>query len=46
LNQKWLVRTAWQDSNQISPALTLGKQRDLHLVWIERQSEFGFTRLY
>lgn len=34
------------ESHQVSPALALDEQRNLHVVWIEKQNEFGPTRLY
>jgi hypothetical protein len=33
-------------SHQVSPALALDEQRNLHVVWIEKQTEFGITRLH
>ena len=52
----WRTAEGWSDdvaidcatgkSHQVSPALALDKQRNLHAVWIERQNEFGPTRLY
>lgn len=40
------INGAAGDYQQVSPVAALDEQRNLHVVWIEKQSEFGATRLY
>ena len=40
------ITGAASGSHEVSPALALDVQRNLHVVWIEKQTEFGPTRLH